>query len=237
MVGRVRSGAVIDLVLSSGWLAFARHCGFLAAVEDAGIEVGGVCGTSSGALAGALWLAGHSAAEVHDLLVEQAPLSWLRPSLLPWRGLTTADGMISRLRELVPPTFAELGRPLAVGVMEPSGGHALLSHGDLPRAVAASCAVPHLVRPVEIDGRGLRDGGAVDRTGLEAWRALRGSTEVVLHLVERSAGAVGAPPQAALVVRSPRSGAHLWSLGDTAAQLNETRAASFGVLERWLERR
>ena len=47
-----------DLVLSSGFLAFAAQCGFLQAVEESGIAVDGVCGTSSGALAGALWASG-----------------------------------------------------------------------------------------------------------------------------------------------------------------------------------
>ena len=32
-----------DLVLSSGFLAFARQTGVLSAVEDSGMQVGGVC--------------------------------------------------------------------------------------------------------------------------------------------------------------------------------------------------
>ena len=40
----------VDLLLSSGFLAFARHAGFLQAVdearEQAGLEVGAVVGTS-----------------------------------------------------------------------------------------------------------------------------------------------------------------------------------------------
>lgn len=53
-----------DLVLSSGFLAFAYHAGFLEAVSDAGITVRGVMGTSSGALAGSLFCAGYSPLEV-----------------------------------------------------------------------------------------------------------------------------------------------------------------------------
>ena len=41
-----------DLVLSSGFLAFALHAGFLQAVEDVGLPVRGVMGTSAGALIG-----------------------------------------------------------------------------------------------------------------------------------------------------------------------------------------
>lgn len=53
-----------DLVLSSGFLAFAYHSGFLEAVAEAGIRVRGVMGTSSGALSGALYSAGYSPIEV-----------------------------------------------------------------------------------------------------------------------------------------------------------------------------
>jgi hypothetical protein len=38
---QLRSGEVVDVVLSSGFLAFAYHAGFLAAVEDAGAAARG----------------------------------------------------------------------------------------------------------------------------------------------------------------------------------------------------
>ena len=76
-----------DLVLSSGFLAFARQVGFLGAIEEVGIAVGGICGTSSGALAGALWAAGVPAKHIGDLLKEPAPLRRVGLSRTPWRGL------------------------------------------------------------------------------------------------------------------------------------------------------
>jgi predicted acylesterase/phospholipase RssA len=39
----------MDLILSSGFLAFARHVGVLKVIEEKGIVVDGICGTSSGA--------------------------------------------------------------------------------------------------------------------------------------------------------------------------------------------
>ena len=52
------------MVLSSGFLAFASHSGFLKAVDRAGLAVGGVMGTSAGALSGSLYSAGYSPDEV-----------------------------------------------------------------------------------------------------------------------------------------------------------------------------
>ena len=47
-------------MLSSGFLAFASHSGFLKAVEAASLQVSGVMGTSAGALSGSLYCAGYS---------------------------------------------------------------------------------------------------------------------------------------------------------------------------------
>ena len=58
-----------DVVLSSGFLAFASHSGFLKAIDNAGLAVSGVMGTSAGALTGSLYCAGYSPDEVFSLFV------------------------------------------------------------------------------------------------------------------------------------------------------------------------
>lgn len=211
-------GAPVDLVLSSGFLAFARHAGFLAAVEEAGLGVEGVCGTSSGALAGALWAAGMPAREILRELTRKTPLSWAAWHPSPWRGLFSLQGVIAELRDKLPATFEQLPRPFGVGVATAGRGHLLLTSGPLPEAVAASCAVPWLFCPVQVGERLLHDGGVVDRTALTAWRAHRPEAVPIVHLVDRTAGALTEPELSGLrVVRSPPSGARLWSLGDVEA--------------------
>lgn len=51
----------------AGFMAFAAHSGFLQAVRDADVDVQGVCGTSSGALAGSLYCAGMTPEQVRLL--------------------------------------------------------------------------------------------------------------------------------------------------------------------------
>lgn len=217
----------VDLLLSSGYLAFARHAGFLRAVEACGVEVAALCGTSSGALVAALWAAGHPAEAVARELSAQRPIAAVRPSWTPWRGLCSLAPFIARLQAMLPETFAELERPLAVGVATRDGGHRLLYQGPLPLAVAASCAVPYLFNPVTVEGVAFRDGGAVDRLGLDAWRRWRGTRPLLVHLVERTYGAPDATSLDGIeVVRSPPSGAHLWSLGQFDAQYHESAAAA-----------
>jgi predicted acylesterase/phospholipase RssA len=221
----------VDLVLSSGFLAFARHCGFLRAVEESGLEVDGLCGTSSGALVGAMWAAGIAALDIAEKLSSQRPFTLLRPSFRPWRGLFSLRALQGLAAGWLPPSFADLPYPLAVGVMAADGSGTLLSEGTLPEAVVASCAVPYLFAPVQVDGVPYRDGGAVDRLALEPWAQLRGERPRVVHLVERSAGAETAVPDGIAVVRTPRSGASFWSLGDFDAQVDEARLLTHAVLE------
>ena len=220
-----------DLILSSGFLAFARHCGFLCAVEQSGLEVGAICGTSSGALAAALWAAGMSAARIGEELSARAPARSLRPSLRPWRGLFRIQPVVARLRGLLPATFGELQRPLGVGAMDRDGAHHLLTDGPLPEAVAASCAIPVVFQPVTLGGRRLWDGGAVDRLGLDGWRGWRPGRQALVHWVE---GTRGKEPATGLdgleIVRTPPSGASFFSLGEFDAQVEQARALTAAAL-------
>jgi len=144
--------------------------------------------------------------------------------------------VLDELRDWLPPTFEDLERPFGVGVRRPDGSAGILTTGPLPDAVAASCAIPGVFAPVPVDGIPLQDGGIVDRTGLDAWTAHRGPRPTLLHLVARSGSGVepeGEPQSDVRIVRTPRSGARFWSLGDFSGQLEEARTATAAVLGGW----
>jgi predicted acylesterase/phospholipase RssA len=220
-----------DLVLSSGFLAFARQAGVLAAIEAVGPPIDGVCGTSSGALAGALWASGLPAAEVAVELSRRQPWQLMRVHGAFWRGLFSMGEVIDLLTELLPPTFADLDRPFAVGVRLPDGTHGLVHDGPLAPAVAASCAMPGVFAPVELAPGPCQDGGAVDRVGLDAWRRWRGARPTVVHQVDRTAGAdVSLDLAQVTLIRTPRSGARFWDLGDFEGQRAEAEALASAAL-------
>ena len=225
------SSPSIDLMLSSGFLAFARHLGVLESLETEGWNVQGVCGTSSGALVGALYASGMSLEEIAEELSAQVPLTQLAFHAAPWKGMFSLRRVVKRLHDWLPPRFSDLERPFAVGVMGADGQHVLLREGALPEAVAASCAIPMVFAPVLVEGVPYQDGGFVDRLGADAWTDWRGPRPTVVHLVDRSNGAPTPPPENALLIRTPRSGAQFWSLGDFHGQIQEARSLADQALK------
>ena len=224
----------IDVVLSSGFLGFSRHLGFLRCVEDRGAKVEGVLGTSSGALVGALWAAGHSAEWIAKELYEPMPLRSLRVSRTPWRGIFHMNALLHRLQKFLPAAFEDLERTFAVGVTGPNKVHQLVHSGPLLPALEASCAVPVLLKGAVVHGKWCTDGGVTDRIGYAPWSDLRGARTTWVHVIERTLGAPEEPLDAPhiVVVRSPRSGAKLWSLGPFWEQMDQTRKASEDQLRR-----
>jgi predicted acylesterase/phospholipase RssA len=217
----------VDLLLSSGFLAFARHIGFLEAMDASPYTIDAMGGTSSGALVGAMYASGLPLEEISALLSAHRPVHYIR--LRGWRGLFTLRPMIEFMRTHLPARIEDLQIPFGVGVVDLSRNYHLLTSGPLPELIAASCAVPYLFQPIRVDNRVYQDGGFGDRVGFSPWRALRSNTRVIVHQVRRTKGRdtplsspLGPPP--VVVADTPRSGANLWSLGPFQDQREEARS-------------
>jgi NTE family protein len=225
----------MDVVLSSGYLAFARQAGFLDSLEAHGVAVDALCGTSSGALVGALWAAGMPARDISREIRAMRPINLLTPRWAFWGGLFSLDRAVAHLRSMgVPDRFDQLPRPFAVGVVDRARKHHLLTSGDLPEAVVASAAIPWLFAPRCIDGQWWADGGLVDRTGFGAFRAWRGQRPALVHLVARSLGGASSDLSGVTVVHTPSSRASLFGLGPFEREFDEAVAATRAVLGRLL---
>mgnify|MGYP001432930763 CR=1 FL=1 len=64
-------GPRVGLVLSGGGARGMSHIGVIKALEELGVEIGLVTGTSSGAIIGALYAAGYSPSEIEAIIKEQ----------------------------------------------------------------------------------------------------------------------------------------------------------------------
>jgi predicted acylesterase/phospholipase RssA len=223
----------MDLILSSGFLAFARHLGVVEALQRHGIVAEAIVGTSSGALVGALVQAGTPLATIAELMSRAPPLRSLLLHHRPWQGLFSTTGIVRVLERHLPRRFQDLRGSLALGVCDTTGRHELLHEGDLMPALLASMAIPRVFPAVSIGDRRFVDGGVRDRTAVNAWRVWRPSRRAIIHVVARSRGRdVPFDEQNTLVIRTPRTHATFWSLGDFARHQAEARALAEAVLER-----
>ena len=169
--------AKLGLALGGGALAGVAHVGVLEVLGEHGIVPDIITGTSAGAFVGALFAAGVTTERLGE---ESRRLSWklLRRRLFPKMALASAGPMRVYLKRLLPVTsFEELRIPLAVVatdlvtaemvVMTSKNAQpdpetvpedmAVIS-ADLIEAICASCAVPVVFEPVNIQGRLLVDG-------------------------------------------------------------------------------
>ncbi len=143
------TGYSLGVALSGGGFRGMAHIGVLRALERHALKPDFIAGTSAGSLIGALYASGKSAANIEALA---SKIFW--PKLLGSREL--ADFCHDNL----PRTFAELAIPLSVVVTAlPSRATVILDSGELAPAIAASCAMPWLLRRVKIGDRMYTDGG------------------------------------------------------------------------------
>jgi NTE family protein len=167
----------VALVLSGGGARGFAHIGVLQVLEQRGIRVDAIAGTSMGAILGALYAAGYGADEIFDLA---DGLSWRDVIDLSLQaGLLKGDKLKTFLSAHLPATFRELRMPLAVTTTDVETGeeHVVLD-GSLVDAVRASSSFPGAFEPVEVEGRTLADGGIVNNLPVAA-AALLGCEYVV----------------------------------------------------------
>ncbi|RYE33765.1 MAG: patatin-like phospholipase family protein [Hyphomicrobiales bacterium] len=178
----------IALVLGAGGARGLSHIAVLEAFDEIGLKPNRISGCSIGAIIGAAYAAGLSGRELREHALSTfrdrarviARLLDCRVGKLAdlVRGLgnpVLIDG--ERLLDLfwpeaVPDRFEELAIPFtAIAADYHRHATVMLSEGPLTPAVAASLAIPGLVRPVALGGRVLIDGGAIDPLPYRDWLA------------------------------------------------------------------
>jgi NTE family protein len=157
------SGRTIGLALSGGVARAAAHLGVLEVLEEAGIPVGAISGTSGGSLVGAIYASRKHRLE--ELIRHVLKLRWwklLRPSF-PIRGLIDGRPIARFVTEMIGPVeFSDLAIPLAIVACDlKTGEKVVLREGPVASAVQASCSLPFFFNPTVIEGRALVDGGYV----------------------------------------------------------------------------
>jgi NTE family protein len=181
-------------VLGGGGLLGSHEVGMLRALAEAGIRPDLVVGTSIGAVNGAFVAADpDQAAERLADLWQGESLGMVFSETVFGRALRLARSgthlhAIEPLRKLLADKlkvadFADLKVPFhCVAASIENATARWFSSGPLVPAVMASCAVPGLLPPVEIDGTHYFDGGLVDSIPVGRAVALGATCVYVLHV-------------------------------------------------------
>jgi len=174
----VSSKATLGLVLSGGGARGIAHIGVVDALRSHGIEPDIISGSSTGAIIGALTAAGHSTETMLEFFQKASPF---RLSVVTVRkaGLLDTAKVVERFREYFPEdSFEALKIRLFVTATDVI--HARLrifESGPLISPILASCSMPMVFTPTEVDGRWYVDGGVINNFPIEP---LRGRCDVML---------------------------------------------------------
>ena len=149
----------IGIALGGGFARGIAHIGVLKVLEEEGIPIRMVAGTSVGAIMGAVYCSGLTIAELEQLAHKVRFTTFARWTLSRY-GFASNDRMVSFLRQtLKVQTFEELRIPLGVAATDFNTGRgAVFTSGSIIEPVRASCAYPGMFLPVEIRGSWLVDG-------------------------------------------------------------------------------
>jgi NTE family protein len=149
----------IGVALGGGFARGMAHIGVLKVLEQEGIPVRIIAGTSVGALIGACYCSGLSIEELEKVAHSVRFTTFARWTVSRY-GFASNDRMVQFLnRTLKVKTFEELRIPLAITATDFNTGEGVVFHsGSMVDPVRASCAYPGMFLPVEIRGRWLIDG-------------------------------------------------------------------------------
>ncbi|MGA8074027.1 MAG: patatin-like phospholipase family protein [Candidatus Acidiferrales bacterium] len=177
--GRPRVG----LALGGGFARGISHIGVLRVLEEEGIPVDYIAGTSVGALIAA----GYASGATLDQMEAQGSGTHFRDFgrwTLSRMGMASNERLENFLHKFTTARFfEELKIPLSIVATDLIKGESVyFTEGEIGPALRASCAYPGLFLPVEYRGRILVDGFLTEAVPTEAARRLGSSVIIAVYL-------------------------------------------------------
>lgn len=168
----------VGLALSGGGARGIAHLGVLKALDEWGLEVHELAGTSAGSIAAAFYTHGYSPEEALEVITKTNLFKVVWPAF-SWSGLlSTSKGEAIINQYLDADSFDHADRPLKIVAANLNTGKAeVFTSGSLVKALMASSCIPFMFQPVKINGNQYIDGGIVNNLPAEC---LRESCDVVI---------------------------------------------------------
>lgn len=185
----------LGLAFGGGGARGLAHFGIIKRLEELGVHIDCVCGTSIGAIAAGVMASGNV----------QAALEWCGepdwkklPRLFVDRSFTNkalikGDQIERQLSKLITARdFREMHIPCAMVATDlHSGEEVVMRSGDVMSAVRASMAIPGVFIPIERDGRVLVDGGLVNPLPVGVCRQLGADKVIAVDITPRAVPSTG----------------------------------------------
>jgi len=152
----------IGFALSGGFIKGFAHLGVIQALMEHDIKPDILSGVSAGALAGALFADGNEPHQVLDFF-QGLKFTDLTNFIIPHSGFFDMKDVIDFLQEhLKAKNMEDLKIPMVITATDLDHGCSVqFTSGSLPERIAASCSVPVIFSPQEIDGVHYVDGGVL----------------------------------------------------------------------------
>lgn len=178
-LARLLAGSATSVVLGGGGAKGFAHLGILRTLEDRGVHVDMVGGTSIGSIMGLGPGMGWNAAEARDVSIQafRKLFDYTLPSTSLIRGSRISGQLRRTLGEI---DITDLWVPyFCVSVDLTASTVTYHDRGDLTQAIRASISIPGVLPPVPIDGSVHVDGGVLDNVPVEEMRR-RNPTGVIV---------------------------------------------------------
>jgi NTE family protein len=184
-------GTSVGIAMGGGAAFGIAHVGVMKVLEDNGIPVDLLAGSSMGSIVALGYAAGITPDEMIEI-ARRIGTKWTTLSAVVLDFTLTRPALLSgsRLVQIFSPltgairTFDQLTFPCrAVAADIESGDRVWIGSGLLEVAFRASAAVPMLWAPVRLDGRVLVDGGVVDPVPAEVVREMGADICIAVNVV------------------------------------------------------
>jgi NTE family protein len=163
--------AKIAVVLGAGASRGFAHIGVLKILEENGIPVHMIVGTSAGSFVGSLYAYGFNAFQLQKMALS-IEKSDIIDMAIPDNGFIKGDSLEEYVNRMLKNTPIErLRTPFyAVATSLPDGQEVIFGKGNAGKAVRASCSIPGVFRPARIGDIMYVDGGVVSPVAVDAAR-------------------------------------------------------------------
>ena len=183
-VARFLAGRSVGVALGGGGARGFAHLGVLRALDEAGIAVDTIGGTSIGALVAGLYAMGWDADEREERALEaltrSGPLFGVTLPMLSLSSATKLEALLTSDRYFNDRQIEDLWLPYCC-VSADLGTAQTVVHrrGPLALSVRASASLPGVLPPVAYEGRWLVDGGVLDNLPVVAVRERNGDGPLI----------------------------------------------------------